>query len=164
MDRETFEARLLESSRAVVKFARQHVLQNLPDEVAFRVYPNFSYDGNPLVGDEVVFPDESLTEGEFLGPWSADQVVNHLWREGKVPEWIDAAVEAEEVGRTLIGLCCCGRFTASQELLYHQDGGLAPFHIVSPVLPMDWESLEKSGRFDLYWRRPKASRPWWRFW
>lgn len=165
MERGTFEERLLEAAWHVVRFAREHVRQPLPDEVAFRVYPNQSFDGNPRVGDEVVFPDESVPDGEFLGPWSAGEVVGHLWRGGRVPEWIDAAVEAEDGARSIIGLRCCGRFTASDELLYHRPGGLAPFSIKSPVLPPGWESVEASGRFDLYWRQPKPeSRPWWRFW
>jgi hypothetical protein len=156
MERDTFEGRLLETARHVVRFAREHVRQPLPDEVAFRVYPNQSFDGNPRVGDEVVFPEESVPAGEVVG---------HLWRGGRVPEWIDAAVEAEDGERSIIGLRCCGRFTASDKLLYHRHGGLAPFSIKSPVLPPDWESVEVAGGFDLYWRQPKPeSRPWWRFW
>lgn len=165
MDRCVFEARLREVSHRVVLFAREHVVQQLPEEVAFRVYPNQSFDGNPRVGDEIVFPDESLPDGQFLGRWSAEEVVKYLWRDGKVPEWIDAGVESEDAQRSLIALRCCGRFTASEELLYHRPGGFAPFSIKSPVLPPGWESVEASGRFDLHWRQPKPkSGPWWRSW
>jgi len=90
-------------------------------------------------------------------------VVDYLWRDGKVPEWIDASVESEDGFRSFIGLRCCGRFTASEELLYHRPGGLAPFSIKSPVLPPGWENVEASGRFDLHWRQPKTVA-WWRFW
>ena len=135
--------------------------QRLPDHVAFRVYPNQSFNGNPRIRDEVVFPDETLRDGEFLGPWSAEEVVEYLWRAEKVPEWIDAGVESEDGQRSLIGLRCFGRFTASEELLYHRPGGFAPFSIKSPVLPPGWENVEASGRFDLHWRQPKAKRgPW----
>jgi hypothetical protein len=133
--------------------------------VAFRVYPNQSFDGNPRVTDEVVFSEDSLAKGEFLGPWLSEQVVEYLWRSGRVPEWIDAAVEAEDGRRSSIGLHCCGRFTAADELLYHRQGGLAPFSIKSPVLPPGWESVTASGRFDLYWHQPRQDRrPWSRFW
>jgi len=165
VDRGVFEERLSEIGRRVVLFAREHVVQQLPDEVEFRVYPNQSYDDNPRVGDEIVFSDESLPNGEFLGPWSAEEVVEYLWRSGKVPEWIDAGVESEDRLRSLIGLRCCGRFTASEDLLYHRPGGFAPFSIKSPVLPPGWEGVEVSGRFDLHWRQPKPrSGPWWRLW
>jgi hypothetical protein len=165
MDRGTFEERLHNVAHRVVLFAREHVLQRLPDAVAFRVYPNQSFDGNPRVGDEVVFPEESLPDGQFRGPLSAEEVVSYLWRAGKVPEWIDAGVESEDGQRSLIALRCCGRFTASEELLYHRPGGFAPFSIKSPVLPPGWQSLEASGRFDLHWRQPKPKEgPWWWFW
>jgi len=154
VDRKTFEERLREASRNVVLFARQYVLQQLPNDAAFRVYPNQSFDGNPRVGDEVVFPDESLPDGEFLGPWSVEEVVEYLWRAGKVPEWIDAGAESKDEHLSLIGLRCCGRFTASEQLLYHRTGGLAPFSIKSPVFPPGWESVEVSGRFDLDWMQP----------
>jgi hypothetical protein len=85
--------------------------------------------------------------------------VGFLWRGGKVPEWIDAAVQAEDGGQTLVSLRCCGRFTAQEELLYHRyPGGVPPFSIKSPVLPPGWESVEASGKFDLYWRE-KRTRP-----
>ena len=68
-----------------------------------------------------------------------------------VPEWIDVGVEAEDGRRTLVGLRCCGRFTATEELLYHREKVLAPFAIKSPALPPEWEGVAKSGCFDLHW-------------
>jgi hypothetical protein len=153
VDRVTFEERLRTAARQVVLFAREFVQQALPDDVAFRVYPNQSFDGNPRVDDEVTFPEELLPEGSFRGPWSAEETVAYLWRDGKVPEWINAAVEAEDKRRSLIALRCCGRFTASEHLLYHRPSGLPPFSIKSPFLPPGWESVEASGRFDLHWRQ-----------
>ena len=110
-------------------------------------------DGNPRVGDEVVFPEESLPNEEAYGPWQLDEVVAFLWRNGKVPEWIDVAVRAENDHHTLLELCCCGRFTAQEDLLYYRSGGLAPFSIKSPFLPPGWVSVQESGKFDLDWRR-----------
>jgi hypothetical protein len=153
VDRSTFETRLRTAAQQALEFGRQHVHQLLPDDVAFFVCPNQSYDGNPRVGDEAVFPEESLREGQHHGPWSAQEVVAFLWRDGKVPEWINVAVEAEDGKRSLIGLRCCGRFTAQEDLLYHRyPGGVPPFSIKSPVLPPGWENIEASGKFDLYWR------------
>ena len=151
MDRETFEERLHAAARWAVACARHYVRQLLPDEAAFLVLPNRSYDGNPRVGDEEVFPGESLPDGQSCGPWSAAEVVAFLWRSGKVPEWIDVSVRAEDGLRSLVELRCCGRFTASEELLYHRYEGIPPFSVKSPYLPPGWESVEASGRFDLYW-------------
>jgi hypothetical protein len=152
MYRTTFQNRLRTAARHAVLFARKFVRQRLPDDVAFRVYANQSFDGHPRVGDEVVFPIDTLPQGEFHGPWSVQETVDFLWRDGRVPEWIDAAVEAIDGRRSLVSLLCCGRFTASAKLLYYQSGGLPPFGIKSPTLPPGWESVEVSGRFDLQWR------------
>jgi hypothetical protein len=164
VERSTFEARLKTAAQRAIAFAREYVQQPLPDGVLFRVYPNQSYDGNPRVGDELVFPDESLPEGKFHGSWTIDEALNFLWRGGKVPEWIDIAVEAEDDRHTLVALRCCGRFTGQEDLLYHKPGGLAPFSIKSPTLPPGWQSIEESGRFDLYWREPQIASKWWQFW
>src|SRR6185312_451570 len=112
MDRSTFAAHLRTAADQAVLFARQDVQQALPDEVMFLVYPNQSCDDNRRIGDEAIFPDESLPEGKYHGPWTTEEVVAFLWRHGKVPEWINTAVQAEEGYRSLVGLHCCGRFTA----------------------------------------------------
>jgi hypothetical protein len=154
MNHSTFPMGLRTAADQAVLFARQHVRQAISDEVIFLVYPNQSCDDNLRVGDEVVFPDESLPSGKYLGPWTAEEVVAFLWRDGKVPEWIDLAVQEVECHRSRVGLRCCGRFTAQEEFLYHRyAGGVPPFSIKSPVLPPGWENVEKSGKFDLYWRK-----------
>lgn len=108
------------AAQCSLEFARKCVLQQLPDRLAFLVYPNQSYEGQPRVGDEVVFSHESVPNGQYHGPWSADDVVDFLWREGKVPEWIDIAVESVDDKQTFLGLFCCGRFTGTEELLYYR--------------------------------------------
>ena len=80
----------------------------------------------------------------LCGPWLAKEAVTYLWRDGKVPEWIDVAVEAVD-HRSLVALRCCGRFTSSEELLYHSPSGLPPLSIKSPALPPDW-SMEPGPR------------------
>jgi hypothetical protein len=153
VDRGTFETRLREAAQQAVQFARQYVREVLPDEMVFLVYPNQSCDENPRVGDEVVFPDESLPEGQHHGPWAAGDVVSFLWRDGKVPEWIDIAVHGAGTRHTVVRLLCCGRFTGQDDLLYHRNPGVPPFSVKSPNLPPGWESVEASGRFSLAWRR-----------
>ena len=151
VDRSAFETRLRTAAQRTVEFARQHVREVLPGEVMFKVYPNQSCDENPRVGDEAVFPGDSLPDGEYHGPWSAERVVEFLWRDGKVPEWIDSAVRDVDGHHTLVSLRCCGRFTALDDLLYHRGQGLPPFSVKSPYLPPGWESIETSGQFSLRW-------------
>ena len=160
MDRIEFEARLRVAARHAVQFARLLVEEALPDDVVFLVYPNQSYDGQPRVEDEVVFPDESLPEGEYHGPWPVAEVVGFLWRDGRVPEWIDTSVQARDDHHTVLGLRCCGRFTAREQLLYYRDRDIPGFGIKSPSLPPGWEDVEVSGRFSLGWRdRLHLDRP-----
>ena len=130
-------------------------LQTLPEKMVFRVYPNQSHDGNPRVQDEQVFPEETLAEGVYHGPWSVKAVVRFLWRNGKVPEWIDIAVESENGSCTFLALRCCGRFTAQEDLLYHRPGGCPPFSIKSPCFPPGLWNVEEEGKFDLHWREKR---------
>lgn len=76
MERAKFEERLTIAARSAVQFARDFVRQPLPDDFALRVVPNCSYDGNPRVSDEEVFPDESRPEGQSHGPWSVAEAVS----------------------------------------------------------------------------------------
>jgi hypothetical protein len=156
MEQDRFEVRLRMAAGRAVRFAREYVSQPLPGEALFRVYPNQSYDENPRVGDEVIFPEDQLPPEQFHGPWSVDEVVRFLWRNGKVPEWVNVSVVAEDGRHSIVELRCCGRFTARNELLYHHPpSGIPPFSIKSPILPPGWESPETSGKFDLYWARKR---------
>ncbi|HEV2765580.1 MAG TPA: hypothetical protein VGV38_21530 [Pyrinomonadaceae bacterium] len=152
MEREIFRQRLGEASERAVAWAREHVSNPLPADCLFLLYPNQSDDRDPPRGDEETFPEESLPDGNFLGPLSAEEVVGRLWRNGKVPEWVNVAVKACDARRTYLALLCCGRFTAREDLLYFASEGHAPFHVTSPDLPPRWRSVEESGKFDLYWR------------
>lgn len=151
MDREAFKHRLAQASERAILSARAHVSNHIPDEHLYLLFPNQSYDGNPLEADEEIFPKESLPQGKYLGPLDFDQVVDHLWRGGKVPEWINVSLEACDDHLSYIQLLCCGRFRATEELLYHQREGRQPFHVLSPDLPPGWTSAEQDGKFDLYW-------------
>ena len=108
----------------------------MPEAFRFRLRLNSSYDGNPRIGDEVVYPDDSTYEkAHAVMDCTAEQAVAELWREGRVPEWIDVSVIGETGSTTLIQLQCCGRFTADDQRLYHQQGGRPPFQIEGPSFP-----------------------------
>lgn len=140
MDRPTFAARLHAAAAAARDFARKFVCESLPDPLRFRVRLNSSYDGNPLVGDEVVYPDDGGFDRAFaLHDIDADTVVDTLWRDGRVPEWINLSVIGERGAATLIEVLACGRYSALPEYLYHETEGYPPFHVLSPTLPPDHE-------------------------
>jgi hypothetical protein len=72
---------------------------------------------------------------------TADQVIELLWRDGLVPEWINLSVYSSTTEATVIEVLCCGRYTANSELLYHEHEGYPPFHVLGPTLPVgyDWQ-------------------------
>jgi hypothetical protein len=136
MERITFALRLHEAAAAARKFALSHVEEKLPEPLRFRVRLNCSYDGNPLRSDETLYPEDSSPERtrRFIR-CTEDEAVTLLWRDGKIPEWIDISVVNEIDSTTILELRCCGRFTSDEKLLYHAWQGRPPFHVVGPTLP-----------------------------
>lgn len=150
MDRNLFAGRLREASVLARDFAREFIREPLPDDLRFRVHLNCSYDGNPLVEDEVVYPNDSAFDRAMaLHEVTEGQVLEALWRDGRVPEWIDLNVAGETGTATLIDVLSCGRFTAGERLLYHTREGRPPFHVLGPTLPV---GHRKEERFSIYGR------------
>src|SRR5687767_12746943 len=117
MEKTVFEKHLIEATEAVVPFTREMVFNKLPSEYLYLIYPNQSYDGNPLEDDEIVYPAESLPTGQYFGPFTQIEAINYLWREGKVPEWINISVYSANDQFTNLELICCGRFTGLKKHL-----------------------------------------------
>ena len=150
MQKEIFHERLVRATGRSVDYARQMVRNRLPDSFLYLVHLNSSYDGNSLEAGERVFPDDVARHGACVGPASTERVVELLWRDGLVPEWIDIAVSRADSAHTFMELLCCGRFTDQSEHLYYAKTDVCPFGCKSPYLPPDWEPGNES--FDLDWR------------
>ncbi|HMO16259.1 MAG TPA: hypothetical protein PKD64_18700 [Pirellulaceae bacterium] len=129
---------------------------DLPDATQYETFPNASYDGNPLHEDERVFPEDQLPCDEFHS-MNADQVIDYLWRDGMVPEWIDLSVVAANQQYTIIELLCCGRFTANSDLLYYTHVGRGPFGVKGPALPPDYD-FNNPKRFALFNPRDRRKK------
>src|SRR5262245_30234223 len=114
MTREEFEKNFDAAVARALETARDTFIQEFPSQCEFLVYPNQSYDGNSLEMDEAIFPEESLPQGKFLGPFYKTQVIEYLWRDARVPEWVDMAVVSQHNQRSQVQLLCCGRYTASR--------------------------------------------------
>jgi hypothetical protein len=151
MERDQFAQRFDSAAVRARSFAQTLVVESLPEALRFRVVLNNSYDGNPLHADERVFPEDSAMErGLALLRCSQDEVVELLWRDGLVPEWIDLSVCASVPNATVIETSCCGRYTANAELLYHEPAH-APFHVLGPPLPVgyDWQR-SRDAKFSVF--------------
>lgn len=158
MDKSVFAERLRRAAEHTRDFTRTLILEPLPDSIRFDVLLNQSFDGNPLHADERVYPDDPRRIPEHRRSLlSEEQAVELLWREGTVPEWIDLAIKQEGGEHTRIEMLCCGRFTANEQLLYHEQEGYPPFHVRSPPMPLS-QGPEPRERFSLYWYGKPANR------
>ena len=150
IDRTAFAEHFAGAVDAAVAFAATIVRQRLPSSRRFLIEPNASFDDNPLRDDEQLSPDDSLPRRKFVGPFTAEEAVGWMWRDGKVPEWVDVSLYRADRQQTFVSLVCCGRFTGLERRLYYRrPGDLPPFGIKSPVLPPFWRSVHLDGRFDL---------------
>lgn len=144
-DRPTFLARLEDACAIAIAACRSMAIQEVPDAFALLVKPNSSCDTHVREG-EVTFPEESLPDGQWLGPMSPVEFVDRFWRSGMIPKWIDVSVDSVTPERAIVQALVCGRFTAWASLLYHVETGRPPFHVTSPALPFDWTPGQ---RFDV---------------
>ncbi len=104
MEESTFKERLARASRETLEFTRKYVVDELPEEYLYIIFPNKHGEAKRLVGDAEVYPEDSLPTGQFIGPLDADAVTTYLWRNGKVPEWINISVDAVESNATVLQL------------------------------------------------------------
>ena len=171
IDRAAFAEQLREATDRAVTFAATMVRQPMPPSRRFLILPEAGgYPPDyPFKGDEQVYPEDELVSGQTVGPLTLHGAVTWLWREGKVPVWVDVSAYAADRRHTYVRLQPSDRFTGTARLLkYQRPGDLPPFGIKSPELPsMAWQSPEGSGRFDLpgQWHvrlRRHASRALWR--
>ena len=124
---------------------RKFVVDELPEKCLYIIIPNKHGEAKPLVGDAEVYPEDTLPAGQFLGPLNAAEVVRYLYRNGKVPEWINIYVEAVEGDVTIFKLWCCGHFTSLPSNTYNAmiDPDFeehTPFAIRSTDHPEGWKS------------------------
>ena len=156
MEFSVFSAHLRKAAEVARDFAATMVSEPLPERIAFDLHLNQSYDKHRDIEHERVFPDDSLRDPASLRNLSHAEVECELWRESCVPAWVDLAVCDVRNETTVISALCCGRFTKNEDFLYHRyeayGGGVPPFSTKSPPLPPGWESVEKDGRFSLYWQ------------
>ena len=78
-----------------------------------------------------------------------EQIVTLNWDSGRVPRWIDVGVVRCDELITDVGLLVSDDRVAAEEECVYFSRGLGPFGVKSPVLPVDWVSVESSGRFSL---------------
>lgn len=145
MERETFERHFAQAAGSARDFARGFLLEELPDAMRFRVRLNQSYDAHASAELEL-YPEDT---GRVFADLSAAEVIDVLWRDGLVPQWIDISVIGETGDATRLELIVCGRYIADETRLYYASTPVAPFGVKGPTLP--YPHVEGQ-RFSVYHR------------
>ncbi|BAY81788.1 hypothetical protein NIES267_12650 [Calothrix parasitica NIES-267] len=145
--KDNFEKSLIQAANQAREFTQKYVTNNLPERIQFKVYLNCSYDEHAMREGELRITRD--WENEIYEFDTPAEVINLIWIEGKIPEWINVKVESENGKSTTVALICCGRFSSNPRHIYHILQGLPPFQVVGPPLPSNWEGLGKSGKFQL---------------
>ncbi|MBL8814409.1 MAG: hypothetical protein JNL58_00150 [Planctomyces sp.] len=131
-----------------IAFAKTMLLDELPDKYVYRIFPNQSYDGN-REDEEIVYPADSLASLNDYREMTRDDCIRFLYRDGRIPEWIDISVGAADSNLTYVHCRCCGRFTDDDEKLYYNHTNRGPFGIKSPPIPYWIRSGVEGPRFSL---------------
>ena len=124
MDRTVFAARFSEAAEQSRAFAQTLVSEPLPGDVVVRVRLNRSYPGARLRPGEVTYPGDGGWEQDFaLRRCGLGTAVSVLWRDGRVPEWVNLTVIDRDESVTVVEAVCCGRFTDAR---FHLTGTACP--------------------------------------
>lgn len=130
------------------KFTQLLVVENLPNTIRFNITWN---EINETINTKnyIKFLGGRLLYPEDLKNINYIKTRKMLWIDGKIPQWINMYVSDIIGDTTLITISLCNQIAADTSKLYHSQEGNPPFHILSPLLPQGWESIEKNGKFSL---------------
>jgi len=156
--REEFARRLHAAAVRVLAYARELVVNSVPDEYRFdiRIVPHTQgpWRDGPLV-DPLLLDLWHRSRDGVLRDVTADHAVAELWHDGRVPEWIDISLDAIELPHddrwrvvSFVELRC-SRDLVDDAQLWYANEGLPPFHMLGPPMPHDWSNRHTvDGQFD----------------
>lgn len=128
------------SSRDCSKFANNYITDKLPEDFLYTVVLNVSED-DPALTQFDIYPEDSGKKAELI---DEKEVVKLLYRNGKIPVWIDICVACVHQSNTIIHLLCAGRYSdKSQDYYYNHHDTVSPFGIKGPVFPIGYIKGEK---------------------
>ncbi len=153
MDKKEFYNNLIKATNTVYTFTKEMVINKLPEHFKFIVKINSNF-REGLEDCEVTFPKVKKLN-QTSKPIESEEVVDLLWMDYAIPEWINIQVENADKNFTYFSLECCGRFSKLEDFLYHKSEGYPPFHALSPPLPPDSlnDDDEVIKKFDLNWNK-----------
>lgn len=121
MEKEEFLFLILGASYAAYKFDNEQRRKNLIANFKYNVHLFCNYDT-----DLTTYPED---EGVVHYGISDLEVMNLLWRDNKLPVWIDIYVIDSNEDFTTFELICAGRFSDKKTDYYYHQRGSGPFGI-----------------------------------
>ncbi|MCH5716428.1 hypothetical protein [Niabella hibiscisoli] len=134
MTKDDFLKLLRHSSTTAYDFAKNYVIDDLPNNFKYSVILNASSDDHSLTQFDI-YPNDNDKQVELI---KENEVAELLCRKDKVPVWIDIAVECVYKRNTIFKLLCAGRYSDNPEEFYYTGNGTGPFGVKSPNLPFDY--------------------------
>lgn len=139
MTKQEFLFHLQGASLVTLKFAERYVKDKLTTDFKYNVIFTPSHHTiNP--GHFDFYPED---DGILKLDLTDDEVVKLLYRNNKIPIWIDINVLKSSRKSTTFNLLCAGRYSDNKEDWYYKDDGSAPFGIKSPTFPINYKEGKK---------------------
>lgn len=139
MTKEEFLVLINGASIVSFKLAQRYLKNKLVPEFRYDVHLNSSYD-EPELTEFDIYPEDN----ERIETGLTDiQVRDLIYRNEKVPVWIDIAVHKSDKRITTFKLLCAGRYSDQNREYYYQSKGTGPFGVKSPNLPSHFEEGQK---------------------
>jgi len=133
IEKDILKDRLIESIKLVTKLTKKYVLNKIPEEVLLNLY---------VISD--------VRDGEKLLRLNIDETIDKLCINNKLPTWVDIRIVKIDNNTTIISADYNKEnYTNDEKLFYDFDKEFPPFKVCGPITPPNWESLEKSGKFNL---------------
>ena len=139
MTKEEFKFHLHGASLGAIKLAEDYIKNRLSFNIDYHLILNVSTD-DPKLKNFDVYPDD---KDIIYNNLSSNEVVDILYRKGKVPVWIDFNVKSSSRNKTTLRLSCAGRYSNDKEQFYYNGNGSGPFGIKSPNLPFNLKEGKK---------------------
>ena len=135
MEQGQFLQLLQEVSLLTQQLTQSLVIDVLPPTFHYQVILNASFD-ELACPTFTIYPEDDNKQFPQL---NAQDVIQLLWRQGKIPVWIDSSIIKATDKITTLQLLCAGRYTADDKKLYYHKRKQGPFGIKSPALPTNYQ-------------------------
>jgi hypothetical protein len=139
MTKQEFLFHLNGASIIALKFAERYIKDKLITDFRYNVILSATDDSPDLIQFDVYPEDQGIIKLDLID----NEVVELLYRNNKVPVWIDINVLKSSRKSTTFNLLCAGRYTDNKEEFYYNNNGSGPFGIKSPNFPINYKEGEK---------------------